>query len=161
MDCCAVELVLVVLVTLPVEPLLPVALDPESSRLNENLFGLRLKLATLSVTYCCNELKKLISSIIYIPFSLSHAETMIGPIAIVFGGASRSRRGWDLLRGPVLFARIDLEATGRREREKKQLELSSRFFSSTRHGRIDSPPIRGALLPSFLPSSSSVKQGVT
>ena len=91
--------------------------------------------------------------------SISHAETMIGPI--VFGGASRSRRGWDLLRGPVLFARIDLEATGRREREKKQLELSSRFFSSTRHGRIDSPPIRGAPLPSFLPSSSSVKQGVT
>lgn len=47
-------------VTLPVEPLLPDALVAESSRLNENLFGLRLKFATLSLTYCCNELKKLI-----------------------------------------------------------------------------------------------------
>lgn len=61
---------LVVLVTLPVEPLLPVALDPESSRLNENLFGLRLKLATLSVTYCCNELKKLISSVYDLSLSI-------------------------------------------------------------------------------------------
>lgn len=55
-------LVLVVEVTLPVEPLLPVPLASplESSRLKENLFGLRLKLATLFVTYSCRELKKLI-----------------------------------------------------------------------------------------------------
>lgn len=54
------EFALVVPVTLPVEPLLPVVLAVESSRLNENLFGLRLRLATLSLTYCCSELKKLI-----------------------------------------------------------------------------------------------------
>lgn len=57
----AVLLVLVVEVTLPVELLLPVPLASfESSRLKENLFGLRLKLATLFVTYSCRELKKLI-----------------------------------------------------------------------------------------------------
>lgn len=56
----AVLLVLVVEVTLPVELLLPVAPSFESSRLKENLFGLRLKLATLFVTYSCRELKKLI-----------------------------------------------------------------------------------------------------
>ena len=51
---------MVVPVTLPVEPLLPVALVAVSSRLNENLFGLSVRFATLSLTYCCNELKKLI-----------------------------------------------------------------------------------------------------
>jgi len=58
-------LVLVVEVTLPVELLLPVPLvSPfESSRLKENLFGLRLKLATLFVTYSCRELKKLIFAV--------------------------------------------------------------------------------------------------
>lgn len=63
----AVVLVLVVEVTLPVELLLPVPLPSpfESSRLNENLFGLRLKLATLFVTYSCKELKKLIFAIMW------------------------------------------------------------------------------------------------
>lgn len=61
-------LVLVVEVTLPVELLLPVPLESpfESSRLNENLFGLRLKLATLFVTISCRELKKLIFVVFYV-----------------------------------------------------------------------------------------------
>ena len=54
------ELVFVAVVTLPVDPLLPLGSPVESSRLNENLFGLRLRFATLSLTYCCKELKKLI-----------------------------------------------------------------------------------------------------
>lgn len=64
----AVVLVLVVEVTLPVELLLPVPLESpfESSRLNENLFGLRLKLATLFVTISCRELKKLIFVVFYV-----------------------------------------------------------------------------------------------
>ena len=44
---------------LPVPSVLPSA---EESRLREKRFGLRLKLATLLVTYCCKELKKLILS---------------------------------------------------------------------------------------------------
>jgi hypothetical protein len=44
---------------LPVPSVLP---SPEESRLREKRFGLKLKLATLLVTYCCKELKKLILS---------------------------------------------------------------------------------------------------
>lgn len=42
---------------LPVPSVLP---SPEESRLREKRFGLKLRLATLLVTYCCKELKKLI-----------------------------------------------------------------------------------------------------
>lgn len=65
---CWAARVLVVEVTLPVELLLPVPLESpfESSRLNENLFGLRLKLATLFVTISCRELKKLIFVAFYV-----------------------------------------------------------------------------------------------
>jgi hypothetical protein len=44
---------------LPLPSVLP---SPEESRLREKRFGLRLRLATLLVTYCCKELKKLILS---------------------------------------------------------------------------------------------------
>lgn len=84
-----------------------------------------------------------------VSLSLSHAE--IGPIAIVFAGASRRRRR-DLFgsRVSVLeFARIDLEAMGRRERKN-----TSNFLRDSFYGRIDSPPIRGAPLPSSSSSSS-------
>lgn len=84
-----------------------------------------------------------------VSLSLSHAE--IGPIAIVFAGASRRRRR-DLFESRVSvleFARIDLEAMGRRERKN-----TSNFLRDSFYGRIDSPPIRGAPLPSSSSSSS-------
>lgn len=43
-------------------PVPSVLLSAEESRLREKRFGLKLKFATLLVTYCCRELKKLIVS---------------------------------------------------------------------------------------------------